>query len=64
MILIQNDIFSNLMNYSLQKHNNKFIKYEKGKELSFDDLQYNIDVNYSEKKINFEMIFYIKFIKL
>ena len=35
-----NDIFSHLMNYSLQKHNNKINQYEKGNELSFDDLQY------------------------
>ena len=49
-----NDIFSHLTNYSLQKHNKNFSHYEKGNELSFDDLQYNIDINYSEKKINFK----------
>ena len=50
-----NDIFSHLTNYSLQKHNKNFSQYEKGNELSFDDLQYNIDINYSEKKINFKI---------
>ncbi|MBQ5365620.1 MAG: hypothetical protein IIU49_06085, partial [Spirochaetales bacterium] len=36
------DSFSHLTNYSFQKHNNNFGKYEKGNEVSFDDLQYNI----------------------
>ena len=40
------DNFSHLTNYSFQKYNNNFGKYEKGNEVSFDDLQYNINVNY------------------
>ena len=43
------DSFSHLTNYSFQKHNNNFGKYEKGNEVSFDDLQYNIQVNYNNK---------------
>ena len=42
-----NDNFSHLTNYSFQKYNNNFGKYEKGNEVSFDDLQYNIKVNYN-----------------
>ena len=44
-----NDNFSHLTNYSFQKYNNNFGKYEKGNEVSFDDLQYNIQVNYDNK---------------
>ena len=47
------DNFSHLTNYSLQKYNNNFGKYEKGNEVSFDDLQYNIQVNYNNC-INFK----------
>ena len=43
------DTFSHLTNYSFQKYNNNFGKYEKGNEVSFDDLQYNIQVNYNNK---------------
>ena len=42
------DNFSHLTNYSFQKYNNNFGKYEKGNEVSFDDLQYNIKVNYND----------------
>jgi len=47
------DNFSHLTNYSFQKYNNNFGKYEKGNEVSFDDLQYNIQVNYNNC-INFK----------
>ena len=47
------DSFSHLTNYSFQKYNNNFGKYEKGNEVSFDDLQYNIEVNYNNK-VNFK----------
>ena len=47
------DSFSHLTNYSFQKYNNNFGKYEKGNEVSFDDLQYNIEVNYNNK-MNFK----------
>ena len=42
-----NNSFSHLTNYSFQKYNDNFGKYEKGNEVSFDDLQYNIQVNYN-----------------
>ena len=42
-----NNNFTHLTNYSFQKYNNNFGKYEKGNEVSFDDLQYNIEVNYN-----------------
>ena len=48
-----NDNFSHLTNYSFQKYNHNFGKYEKGNEVSFDDLQYNIQVNYNNC-INFK----------
>ena len=48
-----NDIYSHLTNYSFQKYNNYFGKYEYGNEVSFDDLQNNIDLNYNHK-INFK----------
>jgi hypothetical protein len=42
------DNYSHLTNYSFQKYNNNFGKYEFGNEVSFDDLQNNIDINYKE----------------
>jgi len=42
------DNYSHLTNYSFQKYNNNFGKYEFGNEASFDDLQNNIDINYKE----------------
>ncbi len=33
------DKFIHITNYSLQKHNNNFNKYEEGNELSFKDFQ-------------------------
>ena len=41
--------FCHLTNYSFQKYNSNFGKYESGNEASFDDLQKNIDVNYNAK---------------
>ena len=52
--LNDNDPYSHLTNYSFQKKNINFSKYEYGNEVSFDDLQYNIDCNYHESKINFK----------
>ena len=48
-----NDNYSHLTNYSYQKYNDNFGKYELGNEVSFDDLQNNIDINYNNK-INFK----------
>ena len=51
--LSSNDNYSHLTNYSFQKYNDNFERYELGNEVSFDDLQNNIDINYN-KKINFK----------
>ena len=42
-----NNSFSHLTNYSFQKYNDNFGKFEKGNEVSFDDLQFNIEKNYN-----------------
>ena len=44
------DNYCHLTNYSFQKHNFNFGKYEIGNEVSFDDLQRNIDINYNKQK--------------
>ena len=46
--------FCHLTNYSFQKYNSNFGKYEYGNEASFDDLQNNIEVNYNNK-VNFKL---------
>ena len=51
--LSSNDNYSHLTNYSFQKYSDNFGKYELGNEVSFDDLQNNIDVNYNNK-VNFK----------
>jgi hypothetical protein len=51
--LSSNDNYSHLTNYSFQKYNDNFGKYELGNEVSFDDLQNNIDINYNNK-VNFK----------
>ena len=48
-----NDTYSHLTNYSFQKYNDNFGKYELGNEVSYDDLQNNIDIFYN-RKINFK----------
>ena len=45
--------FCHLTNYSFQKYNSNFGKFEYGNEVSFDDLQKNIEVNYNNR-INFK----------
>ena len=51
--LNSDNTFCHLTNYSFQKYNSNFGKYEFGNEVSFSDLQKNIDINY-EKKFNFK----------
>jgi tubulin---tyrosine ligase len=46
------DKFVHITNYSLQKHNNNFEKFEVGNEVSFKDFQNCLDTNYKESKIN------------
>ena len=54
--LDSNNPFIHLTNYSFQKYNQNFEKFEYGNEVSFDDLQVNIDNNYTYNKINFRDI--------
>ena len=51
--LNSDNTFCHLTNYSFQKYNSNFGKYEFGNEVSFSDFQKNIDINY-EKKVNFK----------
>ena len=55
--------FCHLTNYSFQKYNSNFGKYESGNEASFDDLQKNIDVNYNGK-YNFKKEIFPKIINI
>ena len=54
--LNSNNPFIHLTNYSFQKYNKNFEKFEYGNEVSFGDLQINIDKNYFYNKINFRNI--------
>ena len=40
------DAFVHLTNYSVQKYSKKFSNYEKGNEISFDEFQISLHVNY------------------
>ena len=44
------DAYTHITNYSFQKHNNNFQKYEKGNEVPFHDFQNFLDENYPERK--------------
>lgn len=46
------DKFVHITNYSLQKHNNNFEKFEVGNEVSFKDFQNCLDTVYKDSKIN------------
>ena len=52
--LNSDNTFCHLTNYSFQKYNSNFGKYEFGNEVSFEDFQKNIDYNY-DKKVNFKI---------
>ena len=51
--LNSDNTFCHLTNYSFQKYNSNFGKYEFGNEVSFEDFQKCIDANYN-KKVNFK----------
>jgi hypothetical protein len=51
--LSSNDIYSHITNYSFQKYNDNFGKYELGNEVSYDDLQTSIDAFYN-KNVDFK----------
>ena len=44
------DAYTHITNYSFQKHNRNFQKYEKGNEVPFYDFQSFLDKNYPERK--------------
>ncbi len=46
------DKFVHITNYSLQKHNNNFEKFEVGNEVSFKDFQTMLDNHHADKNIN------------
>jgi len=46
------DAFSHITNYSFQKYNSNFQKYEKGNEVPFYEFQKYLDEKYSEKNYN------------
>ena len=56
------DAFSHITNYSFQKYNDNFQKFEKGNEVPFYEFQKFLDENYSEKnyKLNKDLINQIK----
>ena len=53
--LDSNNSFIHITNYSLQKFNKYFSKYEKGNEVSFETFQQYINETY-KKNINFKEI--------
>ena len=55
--------FVHLTNYSFQKYNSNFGKYEFGNEASFNDLQKNIEANYNNK-VNFKLDIFPKIINI
>ena len=52
------DAYTHITNYSFQKHNNNFQKYEKGNEVPFHDFQKFIDDNYPEKNYKIKIDLY------
>ena len=56
------DAFTHITNYSFQKHNNDFQKFEKGNEVPFYEFQKFIDEKYPEKnyKLNRDLMKQIK----
>ena len=61
--LDSNNSFIHLTNYSLQKFNKHFSKYEKGNEVSFETFQKYIN-EIMKKDINFKNIVYPQFIEI
>ena len=49
------DAFAHITNYSFQKYNKNFQKYEKGNEVPFYEFQKFLDENYSERKYNLKI---------
>ena len=49
------DAFTHITNYSFQKHNNNFQKFEKGNEVPFYEFQKFIDEKYPERHYNLKI---------
>ena len=60
--LYSKNLFSHITNYSFQKYNINFQKFEKGNEVPFHEFQKFIDENYPEKnyKLNIDLMEKIK----
>ena len=52
------DAYRHITNYSFQKHNINFQKYEKGNEVPFYDFQKFLDENYPQKNYNIKIDLY------
>ena len=52
------DAYRHITNYSFQKHNINFQKYEKGNEVPFYDFQKYLDENYPQKNYNIKIDLY------
>ena len=52
------DAYRHITNYSFQKHNINFQKYEKGNEVPFYDLQKYLDENYPQKNYKIKIDLY------
>ena len=52
------DAYTHITNYSFQKHNANFQKYEKGNEVPFYDFQKFIDKNYPQRQYNIKRDLY------
>ena len=63
--LYNNNLFIHLTNYSIQKHNKNFEKFEQGNEISFKDFEKNCNVSMKEilPKIYDIIIFSMKSVK-
>ena len=49
------DAYTHITNYSFQKYNHNFAKFEKGNEIPFSDFQKFIDENYSNRHYNLKI---------
>lgn len=56
-----NSAYVHLTNYSLQKYNQNFSKYEKRNEVSFGSFQVYLDVKYTKKHLSVKDDLFIKY---
>ena len=62
LILNSNNAFTHITNYSFQKYNDNFQRFEKGNEVPFSEFQKFIDENYNNKqyKLNKDLMIKVK----